>query len=54
MASIGSIIMLYMESRMLSVILPRLFVLGFGTLIFVMSYLKYGGKHRMEQGHEKA
>jgi len=51
-ASIVSIVMLYMESDNLLVIVPRLFILGFGTLIFLLSILKYGNKHHMEHRHE--
>ena len=51
-ASIGSIVIQYLESDTLSVIVPRLFILGFGTLIFLLSILKYGNKHHMERRHE--
>lgn len=52
LASIVSIVIQYMESGTISVIVPRLFILGFGTLIFVLSILKYGNKHHMEHRHE--
>ena len=52
LASIGSIVIQYLESGTLLVIVPRLFILGFGTLIFLLSILKYGNKHHMERRHE--
>ena len=52
LASIGSIVMQYMESGNLALILPRLFILGSGTLVFLLSILKYGNKHHMERRHE--
>ncbi|MFC1490577.1 hypothetical protein ACFL6K_05145 [Candidatus Latescibacterota bacterium] len=54
LASITSIVLLYLKSRMVSLILPRLVVLGFGALIFTLSILKYGHKPQMENRHEKA
>ena len=52
LASIVSIVIQYLESGTLSIIVPRLFILGFGTLIFLLSILKYGNKHHMERRHE--
>lgn len=53
LASIGSVVIQYRESGSISVII-RLFTLGFGTLIFLMSILKYGDKHPLEDRHEQA
>ncbi len=52
LASIASIVIQYLESGTLSVIVPRLFILGSGTLVFLLSILKYGNKHQMERRHE--
>ena len=52
-ASIVSIVIQYLESSNISVIVPRLFILGFGTLVFLLSILKYGNKHHMERRHEQ-
>ena len=52
LASIGSIVIQYLEYGNISVIVPRLFILGFGTLVFLLSILKYGNKHHMERSHE--
>ena len=52
LASIGSIVIQYLETATLSVVVTRLFILGFGTLIFLLSILKYGNKHHMERRHE--
>ena len=51
-ASIGAIVMHYMEYGSLSFIVPQLFILGFGTLVFLLSILKYGNKHHKERRHE--
>ncbi|MFC1650149.1 hypothetical protein ACFL2X_01125 [Candidatus Latescibacterota bacterium] len=51
-ASIAAVVMLYMESGTLTVIAPRLVVLGFGALVFILSILKHGNKHHMESRHE--
>jgi len=52
LASIGSIVIQYLESGTLLVIVTQLFILGFGTLIFLLSILKYVNKHHMEHRHE--
>ncbi len=52
LASIVSIVIQYLESGTLSIIVPRLFILGFGMLIFLLSILKYGNKHHKELRHE--
>jgi hypothetical protein len=54
LTSIGSIVKQYLESVTFLIIVFRLFMLGFGTLIFLLSILKYGNKQHMERRYEKA
>lgn len=53
LTSIGSIVMLYLESVTFLIIVVRLFMLGFGTLIFLLSILKYGNEQHIERRYEK-
>ena len=53
LASIGSIIVEFLNSVNMWVIVPRLFIVGFGAMIFLLSILKYGNNHHVGRRHEK-
>lgn len=52
-ALIASIIVEFQGSLNMWVIAPRLFIVGFGTMIFLLSILKYGNNHHRGRRHEK-